>query len=195
MSKFNISEFVKSRRAELGLTTRELASKLNVCASTISKWEKGQIGHIKEDKILLLASALNVSPLILFGYEHVNMEHFTDEQEHRIPLLDILAKDDLFNDHNIVKYISTNKKADFAITAVTDAPNIMKNDTVLFRKVSSEPIPHDSYILVKSDNHQAVIAKAVIISDSLYININGNIREPLKQEEILGIAVELRRDL
>lgn len=190
---FDLAKFIKDKRAELGLSTRQLASMVGVTAPTICKWEKGQISHLKEDKVKSLAYALNVSPMVLFGYEDVSMKKY-DEKENRIPLINAYAKTDLFTEKNVIKYIYTNKKADFATTAVKDVHGIKKNDILLFCKISPESIPHDSYVLVKSDNQVSEIAKSMIIGNQLYIN-NGITIEVLKQEEMLGIAVELRRDL
>ncbi len=54
---------IQSRRRELGLTLEEVGRLVGVCKSTVKKWENGFIKNMKRDKILLLANALQVSPL------------------------------------------------------------------------------------------------------------------------------------
>ena len=54
---------IQSRRKELGLTLEEVGKFVGVSKSTVKKWENGFIKNMKRDKILLLAHALQVSPL------------------------------------------------------------------------------------------------------------------------------------
>lgn len=197
MKEFNLADFIKERRSILNLTTRELAEKVGVSAPTISKWEKGQIAHIKEDKITLLATALNVSPLVLFGYKKTEeITSYTDDTT-KLPVFDVHCKDDFFNVSNVIKILfNTNKKADFAIIAPSDVFDIRKNDVILMQKVSTlNTIENGKYILVKPNNSNAILAQTANINDSICINFNGNIITIDKQEEILGIAVEVRRVL
>ncbi len=68
-----INEVIKKRRNELNITQAELAQSCGVGVSTIRKWESGDLDQMKRDKIALLAKALNISPLVLFGLE--DLEH------------------------------------------------------------------------------------------------------------------------
>ena len=54
---------IKERRTELGMTLRELADKVGVSESTVSRWETGNIANMRRNKIEALANALGVSPL------------------------------------------------------------------------------------------------------------------------------------
>ncbi len=54
---------IQSRRKELGLTLEELGKMVGVSKGTVKKWENGFIKNMRRDKILLLANALQVSPL------------------------------------------------------------------------------------------------------------------------------------
>lgn len=53
---------IKERRTELGMTLRELADKVGVSESTVSRWETGNIANMRRNKIEALAKALGVSP-------------------------------------------------------------------------------------------------------------------------------------
>lgn len=66
-----ISNRIYNERIKLNLTMEELANKVGVTKSTISKWEKGHIDDIKASHISALAKALYVSPLWLLGDDKV----------------------------------------------------------------------------------------------------------------------------
>ena len=64
-----IGDNIKQRRKKLGLTMQMLADQVEVTASTINKWEKGQIKNIKQDTIEKLAKALDTTPLELMDFD------------------------------------------------------------------------------------------------------------------------------
>lgn len=64
-----MGERIYNLRKEKGLTLEELGNLVGVGKSTVRKWEKGMIANMKRDKISKLASALNVSPAYLMGWE------------------------------------------------------------------------------------------------------------------------------
>lgn len=57
---------LKELRVKKCITQTELAEELNVKQSTVSQWESGKVKP-PLDKIVLLASALNVSPGEIFN--------------------------------------------------------------------------------------------------------------------------------
>ncbi len=62
---------IAERRKELGLTLDELGRMVGVSKSTVKKWESGYIKNMRRDKIVLLAKALQVSPMdILLSAEY-----------------------------------------------------------------------------------------------------------------------------
>ena len=56
------SERIRQARKAAGLTQEQLAQKLGVQHSVISKYERGRVVNLKREKIAELASALNVKP-------------------------------------------------------------------------------------------------------------------------------------
>lgn len=60
---------IAKRREELGLTQDELAKKVGVSKSAISRWESGDISNMRRDRIQAIAVALDVSPLSLLQEE------------------------------------------------------------------------------------------------------------------------------
>lgn len=56
----NLSNLIKSKRIQKNMTMEELASKLGVNQSTITRWESGNIKSIKADKVPLLSKYLDI---------------------------------------------------------------------------------------------------------------------------------------
>lgn len=65
----DISKMIKSRRLELGLTLKDVASALGTAESTISRYESSNIQNMGIDKIEALAKVLRCSPGYLMGWE------------------------------------------------------------------------------------------------------------------------------
>lgn len=62
-------ERIKKRRLELDLTLDQVSKIVDVSRQTIQRYESGVIQTIPSDKIELLASALNTTPLYIMGWE------------------------------------------------------------------------------------------------------------------------------
>ena len=60
---------LKQRRLELGLTMQEVADKVGVSKPTIQRYESGNIGNMKRDKIALMAKALKTTPEFIIGID------------------------------------------------------------------------------------------------------------------------------
>lgn len=58
---------IKERRLKLGLEQKDVAAACGVSEATVSRWERGCIGSIKNTNIDRLAKVLNVSPLDIFN--------------------------------------------------------------------------------------------------------------------------------
>lgn len=64
-----IKDIIRNRRLELGLTMKELASRIGVSEGTISRWESGGISNMKRDKVALLSQVLGIPIDQLMGWE------------------------------------------------------------------------------------------------------------------------------
>lgn len=64
-----VKDILKSRRQELNLTMKEVATSVGVNEGTISRWESGNIANMKKDKIMALAKALQISPAVIIGWD------------------------------------------------------------------------------------------------------------------------------
>lgn len=64
-----MNEMIKKRRLELGLTLKDVATKLGVAESTVLRYERKDIQNMGIDKILQLAQVLKCSPADLLGWD------------------------------------------------------------------------------------------------------------------------------
>lgn len=62
---------IKERRNSLGLSQQELADKINVSKSLISRYESGEIYNMGIDKVRALAAALELDPMIFLNESFV----------------------------------------------------------------------------------------------------------------------------
>lgn len=67
MKENGIGKQLYERRKELSLTQRQIADYVGVTEATVSRWESGEIGNMRRDKIANLARVLKVSPLLIMG--------------------------------------------------------------------------------------------------------------------------------
>lgn len=89
-----IKDVLSSRRKELGMTMKELAVKVGVSEGTISRWESGKISDMRRDKIMTLATALDISPAVIMGwmdYDPVPHPDLTPISKKKLPLYDGIA--------------------------------------------------------------------------------------------------------
>lgn len=62
-----MTSIIKDRREELGYTLAEVADAVGVKASTVLRWENGNIKNMRRDKIEALCRKLRLSPAELLG--------------------------------------------------------------------------------------------------------------------------------
>lgn len=74
MNTEKIAKFIEARRRELGMTQKELASRLFVSSKTVSKWETGR-GMPNISVLLDLSDALCVSVVELLSGERSGSMH------------------------------------------------------------------------------------------------------------------------
>ena len=84
-----VKDIIKERREAIGLSLTELGEKVGVSASTIMRWENGDIANMKRDKISALAKALNISPARIMGWE--DPYEYPDQIRHLIHYFNLLS--------------------------------------------------------------------------------------------------------
>lgn len=80
----NISNFIKTRRTELGLTMKAVADFVGVSEGTISRWESGEIKNMKRNKIAKLSQVLKISPMELMGEFEITSSDYTAHEQRLI---------------------------------------------------------------------------------------------------------------
>lgn len=99
MSNREIGLRIANARRDAGMTAKELAQRVQVAASTITRYEKGEIDNIKMPVISEIARQLRVNPMWIIGRS------------------DHMRTDDMIQDWDAARYAAPSparKKADFA---------------------------------------------------------------------------------
>lgn len=60
-----VKSIIRNNRQKLNLTKAELAEKIGVNASTITRWESGEVDNMTRKNIIRLANVLCISPMNL----------------------------------------------------------------------------------------------------------------------------------
>lgn len=81
----NIGEIIKKRRKELNLSLKDIAKKLNVSESSISRYENKEIKNMRIDKLIPLSEILqiDIKELLLENYDK-NDFHLSEEEKELI---------------------------------------------------------------------------------------------------------------
>lgn len=60
-----MKNYLATRRKELGLTMKEVASAIGVSEATVSRWESGAIANMRRDRIAQYARILKTTPTFI----------------------------------------------------------------------------------------------------------------------------------
>lgn len=72
-----LKDIIRFRRKELNLNLLDIAKACGVSEATVSRWESGNIGQMKRNRIAALSKVLNLSLAILVGTSDNNEENIT----------------------------------------------------------------------------------------------------------------------
>lgn len=139
----DLGERIKKIRLKRGKTLLEVAKKTGKTEATIQRYESGNIKNLKNDTILDLAKALNVSPAYLMGWEDIEPSKLSSDYYY-FP-------------------VAVSAGLPINIDSISDSETITIPDELLgkyagsrdifFMRVNGESmnkiIPHDSLIAVK----------------------------------------------
>lgn len=62
-----VKSIIRDNRLKLNITRAELAEKIGVNPSTITRWESGEVANMTRRNMIKLANALQISPIDLLG--------------------------------------------------------------------------------------------------------------------------------
>lgn len=67
-----VGDRIRKKRADFGISQKELADKIKIKPQTMYKYEMNIITNIPSDKIEEISKILNISPCYLMGWENEN---------------------------------------------------------------------------------------------------------------------------
>lgn len=202
-----LSEVMKKRRKELGLTLAQVADAVGVTEATAQRWESGNIKSVRHDKITLLADVLKVSPADLMGWEIKSTYPRNARpmpEMRKVPRVGRIAcGEPITAEENIEDYDETPSgwHADFSLLCVGDSmsPKIEDGDIVAIR---CQQEVHNGEIAAVRIGDEATLKMVFLHSDyielrpvnSAYPSIIRRLEE-MEEIRIEGKAVGLCRDL
>ena len=74
-----LSDVLKKRRSDLGLTLLEIANRMGVSEATVQRWESGNIKSLRHGRLTQLAEILQVPPAELMGWDNSNDYGFSEK--------------------------------------------------------------------------------------------------------------------
>ena len=180
----DLNDKIKYLREKENMTLDELAQKVGVSASTILRYETGNIKNLRRDKIKRLADALNTTPAYLMGWEEeqkddIDLSKISNilplpyKNGRTVPLIGTIAcGTPILANENVEKEIKLpeNIKADFCLRCKGDSminAHIQDGDIVFIRK---QPTVNNGEIAAVLINETADYANATLKRVYLYDN-------------------------
>lgn len=161
-----LKDILKIRRKELNLTLEDVAKHIGVGKATVQRWESGNIGDPRRDKIEKLAEILEISPVTLVrgNWEPEKPAAFPTlfkdsptPKTKKVPLLGTIAcGTPIFAEENIEDMIPLPVaiKADFCLVCKGDSmidANIYDGDLVFIRKQDDVDSGQIAAVLIGED--------------------------------------------
>ncbi len=198
-----ISERIKKRRQELGMTLEEVAKIVGITRQTIQRYESGVISNIPSDKIELLAIALQTTPAFIMGWEsnEIDFEKYglKPVEKKRFPMLGKIAcGKPIYCNEEYESYVeaSADINADFCLIARGDSminARIFDGDVVFIRE---QPTVNNGEIAAVVHDDEATLKRVYIQSDRIILRAENPLytdivfeREEMNYVRILGKAV------
>lgn len=195
-----LSDVIKKRRSELGLTLLDIAKKMDVNEATVQRWESGNIKSLRQGRLAQLAEILKVSPAELMGWTN-------ERQRHLIPVLgDVPAGIPIEAATNIIDYEEISEEMaragdHFALRIRGDSmePRFKEGDVVIVRK--QEAVDNGQVAVVMVNGNDATVKKFYKTAAGVMLVGNNPTFTPLnytpEQVEqlpvrVIGRVVELR---
>ena len=195
-----LSDVIKKRRSELGLTLLDIAKKMEVNEATVQRWESGNIKSLRQGRLAQLAEILKVSPAELMGWTN-------ERQRHLIPVLgDVPAGIPIEAATNIIDYEEISEEMaragdHFALRIRGDSmePRFKEGDVVIVRK--QETVDNGQVAVVMVNGNDATVKKFYKTAAGVMLVGNNPSFTPLNYtpEEVeqlpvrvIGRVVELR---
>lgn len=198
----NLGDRIHFARKKAGLTLADLGKAVGVGASTVRKWETGDIKNFKSNKLKLIAEALDVSVAWLMGWEenvylYENIEPIPSQKA--VPIIGTIAcGEPILAEENLegLAYIDEDVTADFALKCKGDSminARIFDGDIVYIRE---QPDVENGEIAAVLIENEATLKRVYKFKDSIELRAENPIypvliyrNEALDNIKILGKAI------
>ncbi len=155
--KKTVSQIIRERRIELGLTQLQVANRVEVSEGTVSRWESGNIANMGRDKIAALAAVLKLNPGIIAGWDE---EATIAPSAVKIPVLGrvpagipFAAIESIIDYEEIpIEMARTGEFFGLQIKGDSMAPRILDGDVVIVRKQPNVETGDVAIIMVNGDD-------------------------------------------
>lgn len=198
-----ISERIKKRRKELGLSAEAVAERLGVSPATIYRYEKKDIKKFPSDILEPLAEVLHTTPMYLLGIE----ENSENKNKYLVPVLGTVRAGlpieavETIIDYEEISEDMAKQGEFFALQIKGDSmePRICEGDVVIVRKQSDVDSGDIAIVLVNGE--EATIKKIQKFDGGINLvpgNPSYDVRTYTNEQieslpvQILGKVVELR---
>lgn len=180
----SVQDILKNRRIELDLTMKEVADSVGVSEGTVSRWESGDISNMKRDKIYSLAKVLQISPLVILGWENADyVQNIIPMPETRqVPLIGSIACGvPILAQEHVEDYIDipTNIHADFALICKGDSminARIFDGDVVYIRQQDTVENGEIAAVLIDGE---ATLKRVKLHPDRIILEPENPMYDPL----------------
>ena len=203
-----INRIIKSRRQELGLTLKEVATALGIAESTVSRYESSDIQNMGIDKIEALSKVLQCSPAYLMGWT------MQDDAVKKIPLkgikipvlgrvaagVPIEAVEEIIDTEEITEELArTGSFFGLKIHGDSMEPRMCEGDVVIVRQ--QEDADSGDVVIALINGDDATCKRLRKYRDGIELISNNPSYEPMffsneeiesKPVRIIGKVVELR---
>lgn len=203
----DVKDILKSRRIDLQLTLKDVASKVGVSEGTVSRWESGDIENMRRDKIVALSKALQISPAVIMGWEEAPPPYSNVHPigTRRFPVLGAVACGEpilMTGDKEVYVDATTDIHADFVLIAHGDSmigARIHDGDIVFVR---SQDVVENGEIAVVAIDDEATLKRFYRYGELIVLRSENPSFKDLEYKEsdaknirILGKAVAFQSDL
>ena len=185
-----IAQKIKKKRISLGFTMKQVAERVGVSEGTVSRWESGDISNMKRDKICELAKVLDISPLLLVGFDESEIESVPIGNPKKVPIVGRIAAGlPLLAEENIEGYTYTdlNGGADyFGLRVKGDsmtAARIYDGDVLIVRQQSE--VENGQIAVVMVGDNEATVKRFYQSGDT--ITLMPQSTNPIHQPQIYNI--------
>ena len=149
---------MRARRIALGMSMNQTAQKIGCTATTLKRWEEGDIKSIKSSRVKDICRALNTTPADLFGIEEYTVSLpgvKAVKSSKRVPIKNsakAVKSVDLISGATGDAILPPNVNAEYCYTMPNDAminARIFKGDQVYIKRVkSSDEVKNGEIALV-----------------------------------------------